>query len=126
MTIEIAEFTDIPEGQHTGTLEKVEEGRGNFGPFRKWSWLVELKGENGETDIVPHMQYGSGGTGPRSGTFQILTALLGRQPKAGEKVEPPIGNRAVLTFGRNEKGYPKIVAYSPYVDPQKTLDEIPR
>lgn len=129
MTFQISDFVDIPDGTHTATLESVTAETGGFGgnDYRKWNWLVEVTNvETGEVEILPLTQLTSANTGPQSKSYQQLTVLLGEAPKAGEKIEPPTGKRAILVTGHNEKGFPKVLSVGPYVDPQATLPGIPR
>lgn len=126
MTFEIPTTVDIPDGQHIATLEGVVEDNGQYGKFRKWTWLVQFTNAEGQEVIEPVTQLTSANTGPQSTSYKQLTALLGKAPKAGEKVESPNGNRAILTFEHNDKGFPKVVMVSPYVEPQQTLPGIPR
>lgn len=117
---------EIPTGfNHVGTfpalLEKVEEDSGQFGKMRKWHWLVDVEGE-----VKPFIQYTSANTGSRTISYQQLTALLGRSPQAGERIEDPTGSRCLLTFELNEKGYSKVIAAAPYTEPQQVLEGVPR
>lgn len=125
MTFEIPLTVDVPDGNYTATLEGVTEDTGNFGTFRKWTWLVECT-IDGQAQIVPLTQLTSANTGPQSKSYQQLTALLGEAPKAGQKIESPNGRRAVVTVTHNEKGFPKVESIGPYIEPQQTLPGIPR
>jgi hypothetical protein len=125
MTFEIPLTVDVPDGNYTATLESVQEDTGNFGKYRKWTWLVEAT-IDGTLQIVPLTQLTSANTGPQSKSYRQLTALLGEAPKAGQKIESPTGKRAIVTVTHNEKGFPKIDEIGPFVEPQQTLPGIPR
>jgi hypothetical protein len=112
---------DIPDGTYTASLEKVEEGESQFGKYRKWHWLLEA---NGELQTISSVT--STNTGPQSKSYQWLTALIGRTPKAGETLEDPIGKRAILQLVKNEKGFPTVVSVAPFVEPQQVEAGIPR
>lgn len=118
---------DIPDGSYPAVLEKVESDRGKFGEMRKWHWLVELPASNGqEARIESFTQYSSANTGQQSISRKILQALLKKDLKAGETVDDPTGNSCILVFGRNDKGFPKVLDALPKVDPQQTIDGLPR
>ena len=121
MPFEITKGVDIPEGSYPATLERVESGKGNFGDFRTWHWLVEVNG-----NIESLRQFTSANTGPNSQSYKQLTALIGRPPQAGETIEDPTGSRVILQIGKNEKGYPKVTEVLPFVEPQQTIPGIPR
>lgn len=125
MTFEIPLTVDVPDGNYTATLESVAEDTGSFGKYRKWTWLVEVT-IDGVAQIVPLTQLTSANTGPQSKSYQQLTALLGKAPKAGEKIESPNGQRAIVTVTHNDKNFPKIESVGPFVEPQQTLPGIPR
>ena len=126
MTFEIPTTVDIPDGSYVATLEKVEADKGNFGDFRKWSFIVhDVTTEEGKQDL-PITALTSANTGPQSKSFQWLTALLGAPPKAGTKIESPTGSRCVVTITHNDKGFPKVETVGPFVDPQQTLPGVPR
>lgn len=125
MEFEISGGLDIPDGQYPAALLSVTEDSGQFGKFRKWEWLVEYT-EDGETKTDSLSQLTSANTGPQSKSYQILTALIGRSPKSGEKVETPAGKRAILTLEHNDKGFMKVAAVSPFVEAQQTVPGIPR
>lgn len=111
----------IDPGNYPAVLEKVEVDSGQFGDFRKWYWLVEVAGE-----VVPLTQLTSANTGPQSKSYQQLTALLGQAPQTGTKVGTPVGKRALLTIGTNDKGFPKVELVSAIEEPQQTMPGVPR
>lgn len=131
MTFEIPTTVDIPNGQYVASLAEVTEDTGQFGKFRKWTWLVEIPaheedGKTVEASIEELTQLTSANTGPQSKSYGQLTALLGEAPKAGTAIEAPTGKRAVLTIGHNDKNFPEVQGVGPYVDPQQPLPGIPR
>jgi len=129
---EITGGVDIPDGSYPAVLEKVEADKGQFGDMRKWHWLIEVPahksaaGDDVPAAVIPLTQLTSANTGPNSTSYKQLSALLKRDLKAGEKVEDPTGNSAILVIVKNEKGYPKISEVLPKVDPQQVIDGIPR
>lgn len=129
---EITSGADIPDGSYPAVLEKVEADRGQFGDMRKWHWLIEVpahkndQGEDVAAAVVPLTQLTSANTGPQSTSYKQLSALLKRDLKAGEKVEDPTGNAAIVVIAKNSKNYPKIVDVLPKVDPQQTIEGLPR
>jgi hypothetical protein len=125
-TFEIGGGLDLPDGQYTASLMGVTADTGNFGAFRKWEWLVEYVDGDGVAQTDTLTQLTSAHTGPQSKSYQQLAILLGRAPKAGEKIESPNGKRAILTLTKNEKGFMKVVAVSPFVEPQMSLPGVPR
>jgi hypothetical protein len=122
MTFEISGGApDIPPGTYKAQLEKTTvKTEGRFGDFRLWDWLVEVEGE-----LVPLSVSTSLNTGPRTNTFAWLTALLGRAPSTGEKLDDPTGKTVLLQISHKENGWPKIDAVLPYAEPQQTAG-IPR
>jgi hypothetical protein len=112
----------IPPGSYTATLEKVEEFESaQYGTSRRWHWLVEVDGKIESLSTLT-----SANTGPRSASYGYLTALLGRELKAGESIDDPTGSRVVLQLVNNQKGFPKIDAVLPYVEPQQVIPGVPR
>jgi hypothetical protein len=127
MTFEIPQTVDIKDGTYVASLAGVTEDSGQFGKFRRWEWLIEVPGENGEAATIESLtQLTSANTGPQSKSYLQLTALLGEAPKAGQKIDSPNGKRVTVTIGHNEKGFPTVEAVGPYVDPQMALPGIPR
>lgn len=125
LTFNIPDTVDIPDGVYTAMLQGVENDKGAFGDFRRWQWLIDVPGEKG-TEIVPLTQLTSANTGPQSKSYKQLTALLGAAPKAGENIEPPTGKRVTVTINHNEKGFPTVAEVGAYVDPQQTIEGLPR
>jgi hypothetical protein len=125
MTFEIPTTVDIPDGTYIASLAEVKSDQGQFGPMRRWSFLVEHE-VDGHAQIDELTVLTSANTGPQSKSYQWLTALLGEAPKAGTVVESPTGKRCTVTITHNEKGFPTISAVGPYVDPQQQLPGIPR
>ena len=122
MPFEIPTGVDIPPGNYTATLEKVEElTGGQFGNYRKWHWLVQV-----DDKIESIADLTSANTGPQSRSYKRLEALLGRAPQAGEKLEDPTGSRVVLQIVKNAKGFPAIESIVPFVEPQQVLPGTPR
>ena len=113
---------EIADGTYPAILEKVEEYKHDtYGDGRKWHWLVEHDGK-----VDPLSSITSNNTGPASKVYKYLSALLGRELKAGEKIEDPTGSRCLLQITHNSKGFPKVEAVLPFVNPQQTLEGIPR
>lgn len=125
MTFEIQEGgPDIEPGTYKAQLQRTEiksGGRFGDGRFRVWHWIVDVKGEAIEVEDSTSLS-----TDPRSNTYQRLTALLGRVPQVGEKLEDPTGKTVVLTMSKKENGFPKIDAVGAFVDPQQTVEGLPR
>lgn len=130
MTFEIPQDqTDIPDGTYKAQLlgTSIRSG-GKFtspqnpdGNYRVWDWAVEVGGE-----IVPLSDTTSINNGPKTVAYARLTALLGKAPQAGDKIEDPTGKTVVLTIGHKENGFNKIEQVGAYVDPQQTLPGVPR
>lgn len=124
-TFDITGGLDLPDGQYVGLLQSVIADTGQFGAFRKWTWLVEYT-EEGESKVGELTQLTSAHTGPQSKSYQQLTALIGRAPKAGEKIESPNGKKALLTLSKNDKGFMKVDQVSAFQEPQQVLPGVPR
>ena len=123
MTFEIADSGfpgDLP-GSYKAQLLRTEFVETSFGKGRKWYFLVDVNGEGHEASFLTSMH-----TGPNSKTYAWLSALLGRSPQAGEKLPDPTGKTVILQLDKNEKGYPKVVALVPHVEPQQVEAGIPR
>ena len=129
MTFEIPNIKQIPAGTYKAQLEKVEVVEGGKytsasnpdGSFRKWHWLLELDGK-----LEAFSDTTSINTGPNSTSYKRLTALLGEEPKSGQKIETPTGKTVLLQITQKENGFPKVEAVLPYVDPQQTTPGVPR
>lgn len=121
MPIQITGGEQVAPGTYTAILERIEEGTGTFGAQRKWHWLLDVNGEFASISSLTSMN-----TGPQSKAFAYLTALLGAPPKAGETIEEPVGKRLTVTVDHNEKGFARIAAVAPFVEPQQTLPGVPR
>ena len=121
MTFEIPQTIVIDDGTYPGVLERVESDQGQFGTFRKWHWLVDHDGKVDPLSVIT-----SGNTGPQSKSYKWLTALLGRAPQAGEKLETPAGTRVLLKIGHNEKGFATVLEVLSYSEPQQVMEGVPR
>ncbi len=124
LSFEIAAGSVIEPGTYKAQLQRTEvKNGGKFGDgtFRIWHWIVDVDGE-----AVELSDSTSNATGPQSKAFTRLIALLGRTPQAGEKIEDPTGKTVVLTIGRKENGFPKVEAVGAYVDPQQTVEGLPK
>lgn len=124
MTFEIQAGVDIAPGTYKAQLERTEiKAGGSFGDgkFRVWHWLADVNGE-----ATPISDSTSLNTGPQSKAYARLTALLGRAPVAGEKLEDPTGKTVLLTIGKKDNGFPRIDAVGAFVDPQQTVEGLPR
>lgn len=122
MPFEITGGSNVAPGTYKGQLIRVEAGiPTSFGNARKWYFLVDVNGSGEELTALT-----SENTGPQSKTYGWLTALLGRAPQAGETIEDPTGKTVLIQVEKNEKGFPKIVAVLPHVEPQQVEAGIPR
>lgn len=113
--------SSVPDGTYRGTLESVEEERGQYGQMRKWHWLLDVNGE-----LTPYTQFTPATTGTGTVSYKQLTVLLGRAPQSGEVIEDPTGVTVLVTIKANDKGTPKVESLAPYVAPQTTVDGVPR
>lgn len=122
MPFEIPVTVEIADGTYPATLENVDSyTHPQFGEGRKWGWLIE---HDGKIDSLTSIT--SNNTGPKSKAYGWLTALLGRPPKAGERIEDPTGTRVLLKITHNDKGFPQVAEVLPYVAPQQELPGLPR
>lgn len=122
MPFEISGGTSITPGTYKGQLMRVESGvPTSFGNARKWYWLVDVNGQGQELSVLT-----SENTGPQSKAYRWLTALLGREPQAGERIEDPTGKTVMLTVGTNAKGFATIEGVTAIVEPQQIEAGIPR
>jgi hypothetical protein len=121
MPFTITGSTEIPEGTYLGTLEKVEVGNSSFGDYRKWSFLIDVNGT-----LTPITAVTSMNTGPQAKAYRWLSAILRKPLKAGETLDDPVGQKAMITVGENAKGFPTIIAVEPYEDPTQVIPGIPR
>lgn len=122
MTFEISSGNDLEDGTYKAQLARTEVRKdGQYGDFRVWHWIVDKGGETVEWSDSTSLA-----TGPGSKTFARLTALTGRVPVVGEKIEEPTGKTVVLTIGRKKNGFGGVQAIGPYVDPQTTVEGLPR
>lgn len=115
----------IRPGIYEGTLEsvKVEPSKDPRFPndFRKWVFLLKVDGE-----LTPLSATSSLNTGPRSKSYEWLSALLRRPLKAGEHIDDPVGQRVMITVADNEKGYSTIMALSAIAEPEQVVPGVPR
>lgn len=112
---------NIPPGTYTGVLTKVENDESEYGTFNKWFFLVDVNGKAIEISAVT-----STNTGPRSKAYKWLTALLRRPLQSGETIDDPIGQKAILTIGDNEKGFSTVQEVAPFEGPAEVLPGVPR
>ena len=110
----------IAPGTYKATLTEVSIKESETGQYRLWDFLADVNGE-----LVPVSGTSSTNTGPKSKSFQWLTALIGRAPQAGETIEDPIGKMVLLTISQKDNGFPKIDLLTAYVEPAVT-DGVPR
>ena len=113
-----APVTDLEPGSYEMVLVAVQKkvidsfvGEGLYGPDSGerlvWTW------GDPEDDTVEIDGLSTLSTGPKSRTFEILTALLGPDAVAsGAKFDEKdlVGKRAIVTIALNDKGYPKVSA----------------
>jgi hypothetical protein len=115
----------INDGTYPAVLESVttepSQNPSIPGDVRRWTFLVEHDGK-----VEPLEALSSDATSPRSKVYAWLTALIGREPKAGETIEDPTGARCLLQITHNEKGFPKVSNVMPYAEPQQTIEGLPR
>lgn len=121
MTFEIPQTVEIDDGVYPAVLENVETAEGNFGQYRKWSFLVD---HDGKVDSLSALT--SANTGPKSKSYAWLTVLFGKAPQAGEKLESPTGTRVLVTITHNDKGFPTVSDIAAYSEPQQVLPGVPR
>lgn len=112
---------DIDDGTYPAVLESVTEDSGQFGKFRKWTFLVELTDK-----IEPLTVYTSAKTGLQTKSYAFLSGLLGKSPQVGERYEDPTGTRVLVQIVRNKKGFPTVDAVLPYTEPQQVMPGVPR
>lgn len=112
---------DIADGTWPAVLESVSEDSGQFGKFRKWTFLVEH-----DDKIDALTVYTSANTGTGSKSYAFLAGLLGKQPQIGERYEDPTGTRVLVQITRNKKGFPTVDAVLPFTEPQQVLPGVPR
>lgn len=122
MPFEITGGSKIEPGTYKAQLTRVESGiPTSFGNARKWYFLADVNGEGEELTALT-----SENTGPQSKSYQWLTVLLGRAPSAGETIQDPTGKTVMVQVEKNDKGFPKIVALIPIVEPVQVEAGIPR
>ena len=113
---------DIKPGRYKAVLEKVEiKTSGEFGEFRKWSFLADVDGA-----LVPISGVTSMANSPQSKGYAWLKALLRRDLKAGEKIDSPVGQNVTLVIELNKKNYPAIKDLEPLEQPEQVEPGIPR
>jgi hypothetical protein len=116
---------EIADGTYPAVLESVTTEPSKTptipGDVRRWTFLIEHDGK-----VEPMDALSSTGTGPKTKSYAWLTALIGREPKAGETIEDPTGARCLLQITHNEKGFPKVSNVMPYAEPQQTIEGLPR
>jgi len=121
MPFEITAGQVIDPGTYKAQLTRVEENQGQYGMYRKWHFLVDVNGTGEELSVIT-----SGNTGPQSKSFAWLTALLGRVPQAGERIEDPTGKTVLVSVVTNKKGFSTIDSLMPIVEPVQQEAGIPR
>lgn len=113
---------EIPPGTYKATLLGVQvKSGGQFkdpeknpdGSYRMWDWLVDVNGEGVEFSDTTSLN-----NGPKTVSYQRLTALLGEAPQAGKSYDPPTGKTCLLQIVKKDNGYPKVEFVLPYVEPQ--------
>jgi len=118
--------SDVPDGTYTAVLSAVnsEQVTSQYGQKQMWRWtfLLDVNGEAKELSAFTGQTLDP----ERSKAYKWVTALLNRAPSLGETLSPPIGNRALVTVGRNPKGYAKIVSLAPFSEPEQVLPGVPR
>lgn len=131
MPLNIPEGAWAPDapGVYKGTLTRVEENTsGGFQGqgYRKWYFAVEVPAAGDKPASIEEVsKLTSRNLGAGSKAFELLSGILGEAPKAGQ-MEEPIGRQVLLDIGRNSKGFADVQGVRPFVDPQQTLDGVPR
>jgi len=112
---------DIKDGTYPAVLESVKEDSGQYGKFRKWTWLIEH-----ENKIEPLTCYTSALTSTGSKSYRWLTGLLGKEPQVGERYEDPTGTRVLVSVIRNKNNFPTVDEVTPFTEPQQVMPGVPR
>lgn len=106
MPITVAAYTpSIAPGPYQATCTGLAEKATKDGAtFRVWEFTLD----DGRTTSGAS----SLSTSPKSKGGKWLTALLGRQPEAGETVEP-VGRRCTIIIELDDSGYERVTTVAP-------------
>lgn len=87
---------------------RPDEKTGRVGqPYYLREWAFAIEGAPPDSCMV-WVASSAGSNGPKSKTFGIITALVGRQPPAGAQIDIErhlVGRMALLTVARNPDGF---------------------
>lgn len=106
MPITVAAYTpSIAPGPYQATCTGLAEKATKDGAtFRVWEFtLDDGRSTSGASSLS---------TSPKSKGGKWLTTLLGRQPEAGETVEP-VGKRCTIIIELDDNGYERVTAVAP-------------
>jgi hypothetical protein len=124
MPFQITESESIAPGTYRASLEKVELSRTEkYGgsDFRKWHFLVDVDGK-----LVPISATTSVNTSTRTTSFKWLQAILGREIKAGETIDDPVGSQCLVVIVTKDNGFSKITDVLPLQGVQEVVPGLPR
>lgn len=113
---------EFPPGTYKAQLVGVQDGvPTQYGTARRWTWLVDVKGEGKELNDLT-----SENNGPRTESYKRLEVLIGRKPVKGETIEDPTGKTVLLDIIEKDNGWPKVNQVLPFVEPSQVEAGIPR
>lgn len=109
MTLEIPDTNAVEEGIYPATLTKLDlKTAENGDTFRIWSFDVTTGGETKKITAASSMMLG-----PKSKAYKWVSALMGRRPTPGEKIEV-VGRSCQLHLIVDEDtGYNKVESVLP-------------
>lgn len=111
MTLEVPEVQALDPGIYPARVMNLETKTTDAGTFRIWSFEVDAGGEKHKVSASSSMMFG-----PKSKTYKWVTALIGRTPVPGEKLEV-IGLSCQLhVIVDDDSGYNRVETVLPSVN----------
>lgn len=102
-------YEPIDPGVYPGRLDSIETGTSEtYGEFRKWNFTLKL----GDGSFTTLSAVSSTASGPKSKGYKWASAILGRNPKAGETLDLA-GKLCQVHVIVNDDGFNRVEAVLP-------------
>lgn len=111
-----AEYEALEAGIYPARLDSIEIGTSEtYGDFNRWNFTLKLP-DGAFTTLTA---VSSRSSGPKSKAYKWASAILGRNPKAGEQLDLS-GKQCQLHVIVNEEGFNRVEAVLPITEAKPT------
>ena len=110
MKAEVPVHEQPPPGSHPATFVDIEEGEGEYGPYWRWFFEVDVEG-----DTIEFVALSSAKLGSRSKGGRWLKGLRGGPSEPGELVDfdDLRGTECEVVIEENDEGFARLTSVLP-------------